>query len=76
MLLKNATWIQIPFATPPEVTGDFFILVTGAFLDYPGGTPHTTGYFNFEMLCDFANFIAIESSLKTHPKFHFKGEDR
>lgn len=31
---------------------------------------------NMEMLVDMVNLLAIETSLKTHPKFHFKGEDR
>lgn len=31
---------------------------------------------NFENLVDFFNFIAVEGSLKTHPKFHFEAKDR
>jgi hypothetical protein len=34
----------------------------------------TTG--NFEFLCDFVNFCAIESVLKTHPNYHFNPTDR
>ena len=31
---------------------------------------------NFEMLIDLVNFCAIESVLRTHPDWHFEGEDR
>ena len=47
---ERFTWIEIPFATPVEVTGDFWIHVTGPFIG--GACPHEPGYFDYHMLVD------------------------
>ena len=48
---EQFTWLQIPFDTPVIVNGDFFIHITGDFINYPGGAPQD-GPLVYSMLCD------------------------
>ena len=47
---ERFTWIEIPFASPVEVSDDFWLYVTGPFID--GAVPHEEGYFDYFMLVD------------------------
>ncbi|MBC8384536.1 MAG: hypothetical protein H8E57_03340 [Candidatus Cloacimonetes bacterium] len=49
---ERFNYLKIPFASAVEVTGDFFIHMTGDFINYPGGAPHTAGYFVYSVLVD------------------------